>query len=232
MQQGAGFSRRTLLHLLLGCGCAALTRSSAPFPPWHTISTILPGFSRDAVHERRYRLHATVLLLGVPLVSKANIGGAYASVETASAPGYGAIALQFAAGSWPARARDLNRFGIATNRYSGCNEAAGHHLTAAKHLTAEHAAHAGSTNKKRRRASTRSFSPIENSRGALGLHHEVDGRPVYSGSTRKTVAVETGGTFHSGYFFPFAWSTAAFSSGSLTSDKLRSYIRPPIFRRT
>ena len=44
---------------------------------------------------------------------------------------------------------------------------------------------------------------------------------VYSGSTRKTVAVETDGTVHLGYFFPLAWSTAAFSSGSLTSDKVR-----------
>lgn len=56
--------------------------------------------------------------------------------------------------------------------------------------------------------------------------------PVYSGSTRKTAAVETDGAVHSGYFFPLAWSTAAFSSGSLTSDKVRSNIWPPIFRRT
>ena len=55
---------------------------------------------------------------------------------------------------------------------------------------------------------------------------------VYSGSTRKTVAVETDGTFQLGYFFPLAWSTAAFSSGSLTSDKVRSNIWSPIFRRT
>ena len=55
---------------------------------------------------------------------------------------------------------------------------------------------------------------------------------VYSGRTRKTVAVETDGTVHVGYFFPLAWSTAAFSSGSLTSARVRSYIWPPIFRRT
>jgi hypothetical protein len=45
---------------------------------------------------------------------------------------------------------------------------------------------------------------------------------VYSGSTRKTVAVETDGTVHLGYFFSLAWSTPAFSSGSLISDKVRS----------
>ena len=55
---------------------------------------------------------------------------------------------------------------------------------------------------------------------------------VYSGNTRKTVAVETEGTVQLGYFFPLAWSTAAFSSGSPTSDKVRSKIRSPIFRRT
>jgi hypothetical protein len=54
----------------------------------------------------------------------------------------------------------------------------------------------------------------------------------YTGFTRKTVAAETGGTFHSGYFFPFAWSTAVFSTGSLTTDKVRSNSWSPIFRRT
>jgi hypothetical protein len=55
---------------------------------------------------------------------------------------------------------------------------------------------------------------------------------VYSGCTRKTVAIETSVGVHPAYFFPLAWSTAAFSSGSLTSDNVRSNNWPPIFRRT
>ena len=110
MQHRAGFSRRTLLHLLLGG--AAASRASVPFAPLQSTSTILRGFSREAIFERRYRVDATILLLGVPLLSKQDIGGAYASVETASIPGSRAVALQFAAGSWPARAKNLNRFGI------------------------------------------------------------------------------------------------------------------------
>jgi hypothetical protein len=55
---------------------------------------------------------ATVLLLGVPLLTRQNVGGAFASVELGSRSESGAIALQFAAGSWPEHARGLNRFGI------------------------------------------------------------------------------------------------------------------------
>jgi hypothetical protein len=46
--------------------------------------------------------------------------------------------------------------------------------------------------------------------------------PHYPGTMRNTVAVSTAGTFHWGYFFPLAWSTAAFSAGSFTTDKSRS----------
>ena len=112
MQHGENLSRRRLLHLLLGGACAAVSRASNPFTPFQSISAVLRGLFPDAVFERRYRVDATVLLLGVPLVSVQNIGGAYASVETASVAGGSAVALQFAAGSWPARAKDLNRFGI------------------------------------------------------------------------------------------------------------------------
>src|SRR5271170_7958644 len=54
----------------------------------------------------------------------------------------------------------------------------------------------------------------------------------YAGFTRKTVDAETDGTFHWGYFLPLAWSTAAFSSGSSTIDKVRSNTLSAIFRRT
>jgi hypothetical protein len=55
---------------------------------------------------------------------------------------------------------------------------------------------------------------------------------AYSGITRKTVAFETGGAFHGEYFISLAWSTAAFSAGSLTTDKVRSNSWSPILSRT
>jgi hypothetical protein len=56
--------------------------------------------------------------------------------------------------------------------------------------------------------------------------------PRYAGFTRKTVAAETDGTFHWGYFLPLAWSTDAFSTGSSTTDKVRSNTLSAILRRT
>lgn len=109
MRCSANYSRRTLLRVALGALGAALGRASSRL---QSVSAILRGFSRDAVFGRRYRVDATILLLGVPLLSRQRVGGAYASVETASVGSDCAVALQFAAGSWPARAKGLNRFGI------------------------------------------------------------------------------------------------------------------------
>jgi len=65
-------------------------------------------------------MDATILLLGAPLFTRTAAGGGYASVEESrevarnQGPTQGptAVALQFAAGSSPARAHGLNRFGI------------------------------------------------------------------------------------------------------------------------
>lgn len=58
----------------------------------------------------RYRMDATILLLGAPIFTREAAGGGYASVEVSQ--DRTATALQFAAGSFPARAHGLNRFGI------------------------------------------------------------------------------------------------------------------------
>jgi len=109
MQGGRNVSRRTLLHLLLGGLCAPLGMAAAPI---FNVSSLLRDFSRSGFRCRRYRVDATVLVCGVPLFTKPNVGGAFASIETGSIAGSSAAALQFAAGSWPDRAHGLNRFGI------------------------------------------------------------------------------------------------------------------------
>ncbi|MGB6946010.1 MAG: hypothetical protein WBE37_26660 [Bryobacteraceae bacterium] len=76
------------------------------------VSFSLRGFARATAFQRRYRMDAAILLLGAPLFSRRAAGGAYASVEISGNQGSTATALQFAAGSSPARAHGLNRFGI------------------------------------------------------------------------------------------------------------------------
>jgi hypothetical protein len=49
---------------------------------------------------------------GIPIFSRRGVGGGYAAVETATTGEAAALALQFAAGSWPDRSSGLNRFGV------------------------------------------------------------------------------------------------------------------------
>jgi hypothetical protein len=63
-------------------------------------------------HLRRYRVHATITLLGVPLFSKENVGGASAMVEQSISGSSSITSIQFASGSWPERLKGFNRFGM------------------------------------------------------------------------------------------------------------------------
>ncbi len=76
------------------------------------VSFTLRGFVPTAGFQQRYRMDATILLLGAPIFTRQAAGGGYASVEISRDQGEKAVALQFAAGSDPARAHGLNRFGI------------------------------------------------------------------------------------------------------------------------
>jgi hypothetical protein len=103
-------SRRTLLQ----AWAASLARlvagtTGAGLDP---VGVALRGFVPTAVFQRRYRMDATILLLGAPLFTRQAAGGGYASVEVSIDRRATAVALQFAAGSSPARAHGLNRFGI------------------------------------------------------------------------------------------------------------------------
>jgi hypothetical protein len=88
------FTRRSLL-------CFALRVLAAPS---------LDGLV--ARTSRCYRVHATVELLSVPLVSKDNVGGAWFMVEQAVSGTSRTTVLQFSGGSWPERLRGFNRFGM------------------------------------------------------------------------------------------------------------------------
>ncbi len=63
-------------------------------------------------YQRHLRVHATILLFGVPIIKRTDVGAGCATVETGSAEDQRMIALQFAAGSTPERAHGLNRLGL------------------------------------------------------------------------------------------------------------------------
>jgi hypothetical protein len=60
------------------------------------------------VWQRRYRASATITLLSIPLVAKSDVGSGFILIEKAGH----ATAIQFGAGSYPEKARGLNRLGF------------------------------------------------------------------------------------------------------------------------
>jgi hypothetical protein len=111
MGRSWGLSRRTLLRSwlvsLLGKALAGAAGTGGD-----PVSFTLRGFVPNASFQRRYRMDATILLLGAPIFTRPAAGGGYASIEISRDQNATAVALQFAAGSDPARAHGLNRFGI------------------------------------------------------------------------------------------------------------------------
>ena len=63
-------------------------------------------------YVRPYQATATILVLGVPIFKRKDVGSGCASVETGASGNQTVTALQFAAGSKPERARGLNRLGL------------------------------------------------------------------------------------------------------------------------
>ena len=61
---------------------------------------------------RSYQATATILVLGIPILKRKDVGSGCASVETGASGGQRVTALQFAAGSNPERAHGLNRLGL------------------------------------------------------------------------------------------------------------------------
>lgn len=89
-------NRRSLLAALMGLGC----RPS----PGSTARAATGG-------EQRYRADAVIKILSVPIYTRTGVGSGYAWYK-ASEPGVARrLNLGFAGGSWPERARGLNRLG-------------------------------------------------------------------------------------------------------------------------
>jgi hypothetical protein len=113
MRSDWGPTRRALLRSCLAALAGKIwagTAVSGPSACLDPVRFTLRGFTPAAIFQSRYRMDATILLLGAPLFTRTGTGGGYASVEIDQSAG--AVALQFAAGSFPARAHGLNRFGI------------------------------------------------------------------------------------------------------------------------
>jgi hypothetical protein len=64
------------------------------------------------VSIRRYRVHASVSLLSIPLFFRDNVGAACVMVEELVAGTGCASAIQFSGGSWPDRIKGYNRYGM------------------------------------------------------------------------------------------------------------------------
>ena len=111
MRSGGNVSRRTLLCRVLGL-CIWPRLGASPVSSNDPIPALANGFSKLEGAQRRYRVDATILLCGVPIFARKNVGGGYASVEAGDLSGARSCGLQFAAGCLPARAAGLNRFGI------------------------------------------------------------------------------------------------------------------------
>jgi hypothetical protein len=105
MARGSPLSRRTLLLSPLGWLWGSPARAGE-------VRHLLAGFRREQVFVRRYRVDAAVLFCGFPIFTKRDAGGAYAVVETGGSGESTAVATQFAAGTWPERSANLNRFGV------------------------------------------------------------------------------------------------------------------------
>lgn len=70
------------------------------------------GVSAAVSHVRRYRVHATITLLGVPIFTKDQVGGACAMIEESAEGSSRVSSMQFLSGSLPERLHGFNRFGM------------------------------------------------------------------------------------------------------------------------
>jgi hypothetical protein len=76
-------------------------------PPSRAADSVAPP--QWAVHH--FQAHAVILLLGVPVYRRRDVGGAWFRIAESAGPGHRLVHLQFAAGSLPSRAAGLNRLG-------------------------------------------------------------------------------------------------------------------------
>jgi hypothetical protein len=86
---------------------------------WPVVKVLRAGSAPASLADKaeiHYRVDASVLFLGVTLLTRSNVGGGRASVERDFGPGGPSLTLFFGAGSWPEKAAGINRFGIMHER--------------------------------------------------------------------------------------------------------------------
>lgn len=105
--KGSSFTstRRALLGLLLSRILYAAVPASL------RLLRALPS-QRDGTQVRNYRANASILLWGITIFSKQNVGGGYARVTQSTEGDSTTVSLQFAGGSWPEKAHGVNRLGF------------------------------------------------------------------------------------------------------------------------
>jgi hypothetical protein len=101
---GLGWSGATLAFATRGLRAAGLPRTGLN---WDT------PLENDSSNQRRYRADAQVILLGLPLLHRAGVGGGSAVWRESPAPEGGLLRfLEFTGYSLPQRAAGLNRMGF------------------------------------------------------------------------------------------------------------------------
>jgi hypothetical protein len=101
-RSNGGLSRRALLALL-----APAMRLAAG------TTEVVPAVNGQPsrMWRQQYRANAVVTFFTIPLVSRADVGSGYALIEQGVSRDGNVVAIQFGAGSYPNRARGLNRLG-------------------------------------------------------------------------------------------------------------------------
>jgi hypothetical protein len=105
--------RRTFVEWCLAAFALRPTAKPAALPA-ASVHDLLATHPAKIVsrYQRHFRVHAAVLVLGLPIFRREDVGAGCASVERGDNDDASVTALQFAAGSRPERARGLNRFGV------------------------------------------------------------------------------------------------------------------------
>ena len=106
-------TRRSLVRILAAAG-AALKFPAAGFGTVFQVDRLLSRRSTEEteVSERRYRADAVIMLLSIPVYSRAGVGSGAIALRCRRGGDCRVVSLEFAAGSFPGRAKGLNRLGF------------------------------------------------------------------------------------------------------------------------
>lgn len=105
-------TRRSLLGAVMALlGGRRAARSESPLPV-ELLASVAPAAGQADYGEKRYRVHATILLFGMALYKRKDVGSGFASVERLGSGEAGMLSLRFGAGSNPERAKGLRRSGV------------------------------------------------------------------------------------------------------------------------